>query len=156
VDVDHDDLRSDDALMSELAGALGPELEPPAAVLQAARSSLTWRTVDAELAALSSDSLLDGERVGSRSAATSRTLTFDSPEAVIEVEVSGSAGDRRLVGQLDPPEAARLELRTTGEPVTGSADELGRFVLALPAERQLCSLRCLLAGGVVQTSWMVL
>jgi hypothetical protein len=40
--------------------------------------------------------------------------------------------------------------------VTGSADELGRFVLALPAERQLCSLRCLLAGGVVQTSWMVL
>ncbi len=52
MDVDHDDLRSDDALMSELAGVLGPGLEPPAAVLQAARSSLTWRTVDAELAAL--------------------------------------------------------------------------------------------------------
>jgi hypothetical protein len=146
----------DDVLIEELAALLGPQHEPPPEVLHAAREVFTWRTVDAELAALTWDSLVDAEPVGSRSATPVRTLTFDAGEALIEVEVSGGAGERRLIGHLDPPEAVALELRTADGPVVGSADELGRFVLPLPPERQPCSLRCRLAGGTVQTPWTVM
>ena len=71
--------------------------------------------------------------------------------------MAGGAGGRRLVGQLDPAAPAELELRTADGSTAGTADELGRFVIALPAARQRASLRCVLPdGGAVETAWLVL
>ena len=68
---------------------------PPDVWSAAARAAWTWRTIDAELAALVHDSTLDDqELVGVRGAATVRALSFAAGEHMIEVEVSED-GDRR-------------------------------------------------------------
>lgn len=148
---------SDDALLEELAELLLPRTEPPPTVVDAAKELFTWRTVDAELAALTYDSLLDGEPAGARAAAQPRILTFEAEGLTIEVEVDAGPGGRRLLGQLVPAQEAELELRSEGEPVRGTADALGRFVIALPAARGRVSLRCRTADGTTfDAAWVSL
>jgi hypothetical protein len=85
-----------------------------------------------------------------------RILTFEAGELIIEVEVDETPGARRLIGQLTPPGPAELELRTPEETVLGSADELGRFVLALPIQRLRSSLRVRRGDQAAETSWVTL
>jgi hypothetical protein len=145
----------DEALLAELAALLRPALTPPPEVVEAAHDAYSWRSLGAELAALSYDSLLDAAPSGTRAAAQPRILTFSAAGLTIEAEIDATPTGRRLLGQLVPPGAAELELRTTGDgPITGRADELGRFVLPLPVRRQQMSLRCTTPGGVVvETAW---
>ncbi len=147
----------DEALLAELAGLLDRADPPPAALVEMSKQLWTWRTIDAELAELGHDSLVDEPSAAVRSGEQERLITFETPRLTIEVEVAGGAGDRRLVGQLDPAGPAELELRTADGAVSGAADHLGRFVIALPAARQRASLRCVLPdGGAVETAWLVL
>src|SRR6202165_46621 len=101
----------EEQLLAELR-QLGRKLDPvPAEVLFAARGSLAWRRVDAELADLSFDSLVDGdlELAGVRSGDDSvRLVSFDGPDLTVEVEVAAVGDHRRLVGQLVPPQAATI------------------------------------------------
>jgi len=155
----HPDTHPDDeALLAELGRLLRTLDGPPPEVVQAGRALFTWRTVDAELAELVYDSLLDdGAFVGVRAAGHPRILSFEAGPVTLEVEVDETPGARRLLGQLAPPGEAELELQTAGEPVRGRADEIGRFVLALPADPGHVSLRCVLADGTaVRSAWMVL
>lgn len=137
----------DDLLLDELAALLGPQHEPPPEVLHAARGVFTWRTVDAEIAALTYDSLLDDGPVGVRAAGQSRILTFEAEGLTIEVELDATPSGRRLLGQLVPAQAAELELLGAGQVLaTCAADELGRFVVTLPpAPSRRVALRCRLA-----------
>jgi hypothetical protein len=138
----------DEALLAELAQALTPLTTPPPEVVEAGRQSFTWRTIDAELAALVYDSLLDDEPATARSAPGPRFLTFESGELTIEVEVDPAPAGRRLLGQIVPPQAAELELRPgTGAPVSATADALGRFTIPLPQAVQRVGLRVRLADG---------
>jgi hypothetical protein len=118
--------RADDALLAAL-GETVERVDPvPEALVAAARSALTWRTVDEELAELSFDSSeerLVGVRAGAPTQA--RQLTFDADGATVEVELT----DGRLVGQLLPPGPARVELRHGAEVTMTDADDLGRFAL---------------------------
>ena len=116
---------------------LRPPTQAPADVLEAARAVFAWRTVDAELATLSFDSLVDAgasgvHAVDVRSMGQPRILAFDAGGLTVEVEVDETPGSRRIVGQLTPAGAAELELRTAGVPVTGEADELGGSCLPCP------------------------
>lgn len=141
------DDRVDAALLDELATLLAADHEPPPDVLRAARETFTWRTVDAELAALVHDSLLD-DAVGVRAAARSRILTFDADGLTIEVEVDGAPGGRRLLGQLVPGQVAEVELLVDDRTVaTATADALGRFAMALPGEPRRVVVRCRLSGS---------
>lgn len=136
----------DDALLAELADLLAED--PPPEVLHAARESLTWRTVDAELAALEYDSLLDGAAAGVRSGATGRTVTFAGGGLTVELEVEGTPGGRRAVGQVVPAGGAELELLAEGSVLaTTLADDLGRFVLPLTTAPRLVRIRVRRAGG---------
>jgi len=146
--------RDDDALLAALAGALEPDLDPPAGVLDAARASFTWRTIDAELAALTHDSLLDDERSGVRSADEPRILTFETDGVTIELEVDRTPGARRLIGQVVPPQAADLALIVDGAPTGTSthADEWGRFTLPLPDGEVRIALDVRLADGTAVRS----
>jgi hypothetical protein len=142
------EMEPDDALLAELAEALRPWTVPPPEVVEAGKQSFTWRTIDAELAVLTHDSLLDATPVLARSGTQPRMLTFEAGELTIELEVDSGAGQRRLVGQLLPGWPAELELRAgDAEPVTGRSDGLGRFSLPLPAERRRVGLRLRLADG---------
>jgi hypothetical protein len=132
----------------------------PAQVVEAARASLTWRRIDAELAELTYDMATDTERLANvRGEEGPRALTFEAPDLTIEVEVArlgeGTAG---LLGQIVPPQQASIELRHAGGQVAVEADQLGRFtVQGFPGGP--VSLRCRLAAEpaarVVETDWVV-
>jgi hypothetical protein len=164
------DPADDDALEAEMRALLARMDPVPGRVLHAARAAWTWRTIDQELADLSAlaelthDSLLEEGTLlaGVRGPATTRVLTFESPEPpalTLEVEVSASgSAARRLVGQLIPPAAAGVvvELREGGIAATGEADDLGRFVLLAEGSGD-ARLRFTLADGAqVRTAWTLL
>lgn len=140
---------SDEELLGELAEVLRPLTEPPAEVLAVARGLYALRGLDTALAALSYDSLLDDAPSGVRAAARPRILTFTADVLSVEVEVDASPRVRRLLGQLLPAQAARLQLRAADGTALGdaTADEGGRFVLGLPGDRQPVRLRVTTADG---------
>lgn len=117
----------DEELLQELRAAARRFDPPPDSVLEAARASLTWRTIDAELAALEFDSVVDLATTAVRSSEGPRLLTFAAPGLSIEVEVSPIGARRQLVGQLVPAQPARIDVRHAGGVTTVRADQLGRF-----------------------------
>jgi hypothetical protein len=117
----------DARLLEELRRAAGRYDPPPTSVMEAARASLTWRTIDAELAALAFDSAVDQPVSAVRGADGPRQLTFDAPGLSIEVEVSSAGTRRRLTGQLTPPRRSRIDVRHAGGITTVDTDALGRF-----------------------------
>src|SRR4051794_41786114 len=109
---------SDEQLLQELRNVL-PADPVPQAVVAAARATLTWRSVDDELAALLSDSA-DRALTGVRGSGD-RRLAFEAPQLVIEfVLVPGPRGSR-LEGQLAPPRPGPDEVRGGGQGAGGGA-----------------------------------
>jgi hypothetical protein len=148
----------DDVLMDELRTLAAADDPTPPNVLAAARGSYTWRTIDAELAGLVYDSVLDAEGLAAvRSADTVRLLTFETAGLAIELEVTAVAGSRRLLGQLVPPGRGFVELRHAGGVLELEADEVGRFS-ADAVEPGPVSLRCRREGerSVVETEWVTI
>ena len=146
----------DEQLLRDVAQAIAEADEVPEAVLDAAKASFTWRTVDAELAELVFDSASE-ELAGVRSSpAATREMTFRAPGVEIEVAVL-SEGSRRIVGQLVPPQRAEIELRYGSEVKRVVSDNLGRFALHDVPVGPI-SLRCTFGedASVVQTDWMLL
>lgn len=154
--MDPDDRKRDEGelLLAELQDLM-KRLDPvPEPVNEAARIAFTWRTIDAELAELTRDSLLEDAPVGVRGAEGARMLSFESARLSLELEVAdlGQRG-RRVVGQLVPPGPASIVVDHAGGRVDTSADDLGRFVVdglrAGPAR-----LRCRVADGrEIETEW---
>jgi hypothetical protein len=152
----------DEALLARLGVAARGEAPPPD-VVAAAKGAFTWRTIDAELAELSYDSLLEDATAGVRSAAgggSQRALSFTAGDAAIEVEVDGIGATRRLEGQVVPAEVARLELHRldSSEPLTLATDHLGRFHAdgIRPGRlRLLCHFLDQAGGGTLLTEWVL-
>jgi hypothetical protein len=154
------DNRSTDEDDEELLHALrdvARDADPvPDEIVVGAQAAFTWRTIDAELAALAYDSVLD-ERLaaGVRGGEASRLLTFEGENLTIEVEVTG---ERRLVGQTVPPSPGEVEVRWPAGSSFVEADEMGRFS-AGPVPTGPVSLRWRgpdPAGPVVATDWVTL
>jgi hypothetical protein len=113
----------DDDLMRELR-QLFARIDPvDPRLLEQARFAYTWRTVDAELAELSFDSLVDGDVLASvrddgTAALGPRMLGFgavvDGEDLAIELEIEPGQGRPVLVGQLLPARAADVELQASG------------------------------------------
>jgi len=135
-------------------------LDPvPAEVVAAAKACFTWRTIDAELAALSYDSLEDADAlVGVRGPSTHRALSFEYADVVIDVEVDEQGDERMLTGQVAPA-ASGIELHHASEaaPVPVSVDELGRFRASVrPGPiRFLCRFVPHRPFPMLLTEWMV-
>jgi hypothetical protein len=138
--------------LAEVADPLPPE------VTFAAKGSFAWRRVDADLAELTFDSLLeDAALAGVRGADTVRLVTFEAGDVSVEVEITEAGDRRRIIGQLVPPQMAQVEIRTEADHREVDADELGRFAAdQLPPGP--ASLRCRLSstGRMVETGWVVL
>jgi hypothetical protein len=139
-----DDLIADRHLLA-LVRDVVEEADPvPASLVHAAKASFTWRTVDAELAALISDSALDGAAVRSRR--PPRMLTFNAGEATLLIEVSAERNSRRLLGQLVGPSPTTVEIRHASGVITTEADEYGRFT-ATDIPPGMMSVACRVDGG---------
>ena len=117
-----------DELEEELR-RLAAEHEPvPAGLLRAAVDAFGWRHIDAELAELVYDSLLDTDEASLvRGPAGQRLVSFAVGGITIDVEVTTAGPGRTVMGQIAPARPATVEIRHPAGTVTAAADELGRF-----------------------------
>ncbi|WP_350275431.1 hypothetical protein [Kribbella sp. HUAS MG21] len=147
------DWHDDEKLIKALREALSAAGEVPAAFVEAGKAAFSWRTIDAELAALTYDSALDPlDALAIRSeSAVLRSLTFASDGWTVEVELTPGA----VLGQLDPPEVGTVTARGDGgELATADIDELGFFVLGPPPAvpyRLVCTTQ---SGTTILTGWI--
>jgi hypothetical protein len=102
----------------------------PDDVVAAARATFTWRTIDAELAALAFDSIDAGELVGARGDSGVRSLSFEYGALAIELEVStATRGPVTIQGQVAPGEPATIEVQHADHaaPFSAQLRSNGRF-----------------------------
>ena len=116
----------DDDDLLDLLGASLRHAEPvPDRAREAALAAFSWRTIDAELAALVYDSGMELVS-GARSDEVARQLTFEGEGMEIEVMIVPVA-ERRLVGQLVPPRVATVTLTSENHVQRTTSDDLGHF-----------------------------
>jgi hypothetical protein len=154
--------RGDDeneSILGELR-AVAYRFDPvPSSLKEAARAAFSWRTVDAELAELAFDSVVD-ERAGAlaRGEQAARLLSFEAPGVAITLEVVVAGAHRHLRGQFNPPQPAEVEIRHPRGTLTTDADRLGRFTSDVSAGP--VSLRCRTGatppGTSVVTPWITI
>jgi hypothetical protein len=118
--------RADEQLLELLAEVVAERDPVPASVVEAARASLTWLTIDAELAEIAEDTALS-PLAGVRGTDGPRLLTFEAPSATVVVEVTAMGRLRRLLGQVVEPRRAAIEVRHADGSFTVESDDLGRF-----------------------------
>jgi hypothetical protein len=143
----------DDQLFEVLRDALTSAREMPPGLVEAGKAVYSWRTIDAELAALTYDSAWEGADVLTRAAedATLRRLTFASETLSIELELTPG----ELLGQVSPPQAGTVRLVAgTDELGTTPVDELGFFVIRPVPGRPFQIICRTDAGATVQTGWV--
>ncbi len=143
----------DDQLLELLRDALRTTREMPAGFVDVGKAAYAWRTIDAELAALTYDSAWDAEELTLTRAESAmlRTLTFSSDALTIELELT----PHEVLGQISPPQGGTVRLATDSEDVgTTPIDDLGFFILR-PAPNHPFRLVCQIAVGVtVLTGWI--
>jgi hypothetical protein len=150
---DHDDAH-DDILLEELRAAVN-RLDPvPPDMVAAARATFMWRTIDAELAQLAHDSVLDEQPVLTRGVTAPVLLTFEASGLTVEVETTLADGGWRMHGQLVPGQPGQVEIRHPAGLTTVTADEMGRFAANGP-HRGPVSLRCRAGDSTVDTDWFL-
>jgi len=145
----------DDRLLAALGEALKARQMVPDEFVQFGKDAFAWRNVDAELAQLSYDSLLEtGRSAGVRSERASiRAMAFTAARMSIELEVTPDA----LIGQVLPPQEGTIEAHsqhgtTTAVPI----DRIGCFVIE-PIPSGPFRLHCRLSDGAdVLTGWVTL
>ena len=148
---------SDDALLDALRRAMAVVETAPDDAIAAAKGSFTWRTIDAELAALTSDSLHDLEPAGTRreelsGPAGARMLTFEAPSFSVEIMVTR---DRRILGFIAPAARGRVAMEQAGERTEMDTDEVGRFETD-PLAAGPVRLRVVVDDTHVETAWVLI
>ncbi|MFB7601020.1 hypothetical protein [Streptomyces sp. NPDC056160] len=153
----HDHDRADGGFGEAEQDLLEEELRQAAAVLdpvpdelrQLALEAYALHDLDARIAALTFDSLLDAIPV--RGAAdVPRMLTFQAGELTVDVEVSAEG----LLGQVMPPQPARIEVLHGPRPGARlTADGLGRFAAQAPPAGPF-ALRLHTDSDLVVTEWL--
>jgi hypothetical protein len=146
---------ADDELLLQALRDAARQADPePPEIAAAAAGAFTWRTVDADLAALAYDSILDDRLLaGVRGGESPRLLTFESGDLTIEVEVTA---ERRLVGQTVPASPGEVDVRWPAGSSVVEVDGMGRFS-AGPVPAGPLSLRWRGSGGAdrtVATDWV--
>jgi hypothetical protein len=150
-----------DRSLMERLGTLAARADPvPPSVISAAKGSLAWRTIDAELAALVYDSAVDaGDLVLVRGPEAPRFLTFEAPGITVEVEVSADSGGLLFDGHLTPPRHAVVEIQHREGTLSAETDRRGRFRIDRVASgpmRMVCRPAEQPEAWVVETDWITL
>jgi hypothetical protein len=114
----------EEALLMRRISAMFDWADPvPRAVLEGAKAAFGFRDLDAELARLVEDELLQGTAV--RADGEQRLLTFEAPGLTVAVEATEIGGSRRLVGQLVPAGPGQVWLESgsgSGDPERGALE----------------------------------
>jgi hypothetical protein len=150
-----DGYETDDELAARLGRVLSAYDPVPSNVVAAAKASSAWRTIDAELAVLVYDSVLDkNECVGVRGGGA-RLLAFTSPDVTVELEVLGAG--RGLIGQVGGTTAARVQICHPDGSVSVQTDSIGHFSLpSVPTGPMTVRVIDEASGAVTQTEWVAI
>ncbi|MFI0503720.1 hypothetical protein ACH3WN_12815 [Streptomyces albogriseolus] len=140
----------DEELLEEELRQAASLLDPvPVALLQSAVDAFALRDLEARVAELTFDSLVDAIPVRG-AAAVPRMLTFSAGEVTLDVEVT----EEGLIGQVLPPAPARVEILTGPRPATTTtADDMGRFTATVTPSGPF-ALRLHTSDEVVMTEWL--
>lgn len=138
-----------DRIEEELRGATAVMDPVPAELRRAAIEAYALHDLDARIAELTFDSLVDAIPVRG-AGEVPRMLTFHTGGLTVDVEVTGDG----LLGQLMPPQQAAIEV-LHGPRATAAltADDLGRFACDTPPAGPF-ALRLRTAAEVVVTEWL--
>jgi hypothetical protein len=154
-----EDGAADDELIARLRRIAAKADPVPLPLLSAARAAFALRDVDARVAELVRDSLVDAPATPMRAGGTARgedarLLSFEAAGTAIECEVMARSGERDIRGQLSGAQAATMAAEVAGKPpVSVTVGAHGWFtVRGLPPGP--FRLRCQLAdGATLVTSW---
>jgi hypothetical protein len=145
----------DDALLAALGEAVRAARAVPPEFTAAGQAAFTWRTIDAELAALTFDSATAEPALPAVRAeeASPRFLTFAGSDLTIELEI----GSDSVVGQIVPAGSGHVDAcPARGAAMTAEIDEIGCFIIR-PLPPSPFRLHCHMAsGGSVLTTWITL
>ncbi|MHC8420062.1 hypothetical protein ACH121_09595 [Streptomyces sp. NB004] len=141
---------ADDGLLEEELRQAAAILDPvPAGLRQVAVDAFALHDLDARVAELTFDSLVDAIPVRGETDPP-RMLTFRSDAVTVDVEVTADG----LIGQLLPPGPAGIEVLSGPRAHTRlTADDMGRFTGAAPPAGPF-ALRLRTGGEVVVTEWL--
>ncbi|MET0763912.1 MAG: hypothetical protein ABWY29_03545 [Blastococcus sp.] len=140
----------EDDLLEQLRTAVRHAGTPTPTMIAAGEAAFSWRTVDAELAALTHDSLADESVLVRSGTAAPRSLVFEGKQLSVELDETEDG----LVGQLIPTTSGEVELLgPDGEELAhAEVDELGCFCFESSAVGPV-RLRCRTESRVVLTDW---
>ncbi|MFH8827881.1 hypothetical protein [Streptomyces lincolnensis] len=144
-----DDEFAADLLEEELRRAAGILDPVPPALRQLAVEAYTLHDLDARLAELTFDSLVDAIPVRGATD-VSRMLTFHTGDVTVDVEVTSQG----LIGQVLPPQPAGIEMLGGPQPgTTLVTDAMGRFTSDVTPAGPF-ALRLRTGQEVVVTEWL--
>jgi hypothetical protein len=148
----------DDRLLAALGEAVQAARAVPPEFTAAGQAAFTWRTIDAELAALTFDSAAEEAAAPAMRAmraeeAGPRFLTFAGSELTIELEI----GPDSIVGQIVPAQSGHVDACPASGPAgTAEIDEIGCFIIQ-PLPSSPFRLHCHTGTGVsLLTTWITL
>jgi len=148
----NDDMNDDfdSGLLEEELRQAAAVLDPlPPALLQIAVDAYALHDLDARVAELTFDSLVDAIPVRGATDVP-RMLTFTAGEVTLDVEVTAEG----LMGQVLPPRPARVEVLVGPQQAASlTADDLGRFTTTV-APTGPFALRLHTGADVVVTEWL--
>lgn len=142
---------TDDELMAKLHESLLAGLPHPPGVTATSEMTFAWRTVDADLAALSYDSSM--EELTVRSGGEVRTLSFELDDDV-RIDLRIDAERTRLVGQIEPGAEGVAELAHRDGLEVAEVDDFGVFVFEAIAAGPV-SIRVKVGDRSVRTEWFL-
>jgi hypothetical protein len=145
----------DEEVLAALRRAMHAQRAVPPEFIEAGKNAFAWHNIDAELAQLTYDSILDPapELALRAEAASIRALTFTSVHLTIELEVAQES----LLGQIIPAQPATIKIQPREDAETVLAtDEIGCFSLR-PLPSGPFRMHCHTAAGVdALTGWITL
>jgi hypothetical protein len=143
------DRRLDDTELLDLVGQVLDSTDPVPPDAVAAARSADWASIDADLAELTFDSLLDESAVALRDVDSHlRSLTYIAGDRTVEIDVTAD----EVVGRVEPAGDIPVEVvqRTGRRQVR--VDDLGRF--RAPVGPGPLRLQLSLPGGPTTTPWV--
>lgn len=142
----------DDGLLEEELRQAAAILDPvPAELRRLAIEAYVLHDLDARLAELTFDSLVDAIPIRGATDVP-RMLTFVAGDLTVDVEVTAEG----LMGQVLPPQPAGIEVLSGPQALTPTiltADGMGRFTSDVPPTGPF-ALRLRAGGEVVVTEWL--
>jgi hypothetical protein len=145
----------DEALVQELRDMMAATVDVPVGFAVAAKASFTWRTIDAELDAVSLcfDSAVDGQAlVRASTTCAPRSLSFDGADIALEVEVR--AGE--ISGRIMPAQPGTVRLRSAADECRTAVTDAGGWFTFEPTPHGPHRFECDTAQTTMITEWTLI